>query len=217
MDYNAKQDLYAHIDQLRSDLGIAINAPIDTLKLCERLLDVCVVYHDFDTAGFCGAAFAGDRVQTIVLNSARSYIERNFDCGHELIHLVRHRDRNHGIFNCFNSDQNSFLEWEANEGAAQLIVPYQDFIPRFLNTFSAQPSVHTQEILADHYGVSLQVIHIRLDSLSYEIDQYRRGVPMDEIKLLSRTQRQKRGIRTPRYNAIQLLEKTNSPLTASGN
>lgn len=200
---NAKEDLYARIDKMRKNLGItSYDTPINALDLCtNRVSDVEIKYHTFDTAGFCGAAFAGSKMNTIVLNSTRSKTEQNFDCGHELVHLVRHRNKNCGVFNCFTKNQNSFLEWEANEGSAQFLVPYQDFIPRFVDLLSFN-ATGIQSILAAHYHVTTQVINIRLDSLAFEIDQYRNGTPISHITLLSRRQQLRLGFHPTAYNAI---------------
>lgn len=200
---NAKEDLYARIDKMRKNLGIvSYETPINALELCtSKISDVEIVYHSFDTTGFCGAAFVGNKMNTIVLNSARSEIEKNFDCGHELIHLVRHRHLNGGIFNCYNKNRSSFLEWEANEGSAQFLVPYQDFIPRFVTLLKLNATC-IQNILATHYHVTTQVINIRLDSLAYEIDQYQEGARLDCLELLSRRQRNQRGITPTCYAAL---------------
>lgn len=203
MANNAKEDLYVRVDQMRKNLGIlSYDSPINALELCTRKIsDVDIIYHVFDTHGFCGAAFAGAKTNIIVLNSARSDIEQNFDCGHELLHLVRHRHLSNGVFNCSNKNQNSFLEWEANEGSAQLLVPYQDFIPRFTDLLKAK-ATDIQGALAAHYHVTTQVINIRMESLAYEIDQYRAGVHLDCLELLSRTQRKQRGINPTCYQAL---------------
>lgn len=203
MTNNAKEDLYSRVDKMREHLGIiSYDAPVNTLELCaKKISDVKLIYHAFDTAGFCGAAFAGDKMNTIVLNSNRSEIEQNFDCGHELIHLVRHRNRNSGIFNCTTKNQNSFLEWEANEGSAQFIIPYQDFIPRFSKLFNSKAS-GIQRMLAMYYHVTTQVINVRLNSLAYEIDQYLMGTHIENIELLARRQRKMRGIQTTNYQAL---------------
>ena len=188
---------------MRKNLGIvSYDTPINALELCtKKISDVEIVYHTFNTTGFCGAALVGDKMNTIVLNSTRSKSEQNFDCGHELIHLVRHRNKNNGIFNCTTKSQNSFLEWEANEGSAQFLVPYQDFIPRFLNLLNLGAS-GIQYTLAEYYHVTPQVINIRLDSLSYEIDQYKEGTCLDCLEVLSRTQRIRRGITPTCYQAL---------------
>ena len=203
MANNAKEDLYARIDLMRKNLGISqYDTAINALELCERKIsDVKIIYHSFDTSGFCGAAFAGDKENTIVLNTARLENEQNFDCGHELIHLVRHRHLNNGIFNCSSKKQNSFLEWEANEGSAQLLVPYQDFIPRFISLLNDK-ATDIQGVLAEHYHVTPQVINVRMNSLAYEIDQYREGARLDCLELLSRKQRRQRGITTTCYQAL---------------
>ena len=212
MGYNAKKSLYEIVDRARRTAGITLGAPIHVLSLCQAIRGVSVIFHEFDTFGFCGAAFAGAKENTIILNSTRSKTEQNFDCAHELIHLLKHRNINGGIFQCFNT-QNSYLEWEANEGAAQFLVPYQDFIPRFVSCLQSRPILFQnssgffiaggiQDELADYYHVSPQVINIRLSSLSYEIDQYRCGVRLEDIELLSRTQRAKRGIQSTCYSAV---------------
>lgn len=212
MEYNAKKELYNFVDCVRSDWGTTSYAqPLNAIEL--GMYHAEIIYHTFDTDGFCGAAFTGDLIDTIVLNNTRTCYEQNFDCGHELIHLAKHRDRNGGIFRCFSESQDSYLEWEANEGAAQLLVPYQDFIPRFLSCLQSRAALQNScsgllasssipEELATYYHVSTQVINIRLSSLSYEIDQYRCGIPLENIELLSRNQRDRRGIQSTCYRAV---------------
>lgn len=212
MEYNAKKELYHFVDRLRIDWGVtSYEQPFNAIEM--SMYHAEIIYHTFDTDGFCGAAFTGNRIDTIVLNDTRSSYEQNFDCGHEIIHLTKHRDRNGGIFQCFSESQDSYLEWEANGGAAQLLVPYQDFIPRFLSCLQSRTaSQHNhsrlfisgsiQEELAAYYHVSSQVINIRLSSLGYEIDQYRCGIPLESVELLSRNQRDRRGIQSTCYNAI---------------
>ena len=206
MGYNAKQRLYNFVDNLRIRCGLRLcDCPIDALTACNKLVPTRFIHHKFESNGFCGAAFIGDKENTIVLNTNRSKTEQNFDCGHELIHLSKHRNKNQGAFQCFTKNQNTFLEWEANEGSAQLLIPYQDFIPRFLAIISDAAhrryyGVH--EILADYYHVSPRVIEIRISSLSYEIDQYRTGTPIDKIEILSKTERKNRRITTTHYNAV---------------
>lgn len=204
MTYNAKEELYQYVDSLREKFSIAVGQPIDSLDLCYQNGSTDIIYHSFEADGFCGAAYAGKKKDTIILNNARSASEQNFDCGHEIIHLTKHRNLQDGIFNCFISGhQDSFLEWEANEGAAQLLVPYQDFIPRFWCYLNAPcPPQNIQGLLADYYRVSQQVINIRIESLSYEIDQYKEGTQLDCLELLSRRQRQKRGIITTSYGVL---------------
>lgn len=197
-----KERLYNRVDSYRDVLEIPLNQPvciIDTLNLNTRF---DIEYCNFRTPGLCGVAMVGEKTDTIILNSNRTPAEQNFDCGHELIHLIVHRNLQDN-FNCFTKakpQQNSFCEWQANEGAAQLLVPYQDFIPRFTNLLNDNV-ISIQSILAEYYHVTIQVINIRMNSLAYEIDQYQEGTDLDKIELLSRKQRKQRGITSTRYEA----------------
>lgn len=205
MGYNAKADLYHFVDQFRERNGIPLNAPLNVLSFLSGVSNVDVVHHSFETHGFCGAAFFGPKKSTIVLNQARTEFEQNFDCGHEMIHLGKHREINDGVFKCFESDQNSFYEWEANEGSAQLLVPYQTFIPSFVDCYDKLQKRHDFDLygcLSDTYQVSPRVIDIRMDSLAYEIDQYRQGVTLENLNILSRTQRKRMGITPTDYRVL---------------
>ena len=133
---------------------------------------------------------------------------QNFDCTHEIIHFFFH-DTPDQNWICFEDNerkikQDMYLEWQANEGAAQFLVPYQDFIPRFVQYIDSQPSFSylVPEELANFYNVSPQVINIRMSSLSYEIDQFRRGIAVEDIKLLSRNRQRQLGIRSTPYSAF---------------
>ena len=200
-----KQNLYEKVDIFRAKCDLSIHTYIDTLHLVECSKRIDLEYCNFKTQGLCGVAMVGTSEDTIVLNSNRTKTEQNFDCAHELMHLYLHRNAE-SSFNCFTtqkSNQNSFLEWQANEGSAQLLVPFQDFIPRFLDLFAYRfaTTYDIRSILAKHYRVTPQVIHNRIDCLSYEIDQYANGCPISDIQLLSRNQRQKLNITSTAYNA----------------
>lgn len=58
---------------------------------------------------------------SILLNSSLSFPEKNFYGTHELIHIYTNTDNPGQSFNCYDTvkpDQNSYIEWIANEGAA---------------------------------------------------------------------------------------------------
>lgn len=204
--HSEKRNLYERVDRLRDSLNIPFNEPIDVISLIESTSRIDLEYLSFKTHGLCGVAMVGTKIDTIVLNSNRTPEEQNFDGAHELMHLYQHRNITQR-FNCFSTkkpQQDSFLEWQANEGAAQFLVPYQDFIPRFWDFFSTRRYVDDSDIrmtLAAYYGVTFQVIRNRIDGLSYEIDQYTQGIPIREVKILSQNQRKKLGISTTAYNA----------------
>lgn len=204
---NAKRDLYECVDHLRSSMVYGYE-PINIISLVNASNRIDLEYYSFNTMGLCGVAMVGDKKDTIVLNMKRSKIERNFDCGHELLHLYLHRTVSEN-FNCFATrtpKQNSFIEWQANEGAAQLLVPYQDFIPRFLcRFFNLGRALGLFDIigeLASYYGVTPQVIRNRIECLSYEMDQYQRGIDPQHLQLLSKNQRKKLNITPTNYLAL---------------
>ena len=201
-----KEMLYRFVDDLKEQLCIpTFIHPINTVEMCKRIDQIDVVSVPFSTPGMCGLATLGNKTDTILLNSKRSKLEQNFDCTHELIHVTRHRNCS-SCFSCFSETyphQNSYLEWQANEGAAQFLVPYQDFIPRFLRAFTyRETSGEDLDIigtLAFHYGVTTQVIRNRIECLSYEMDQYQEGKDLMSLQLLSKNQRTKKGIRPTNY------------------
>lgn len=204
---NAKRELYASVDTIRTRFGIPFSSPLDAIALIEDYTTVRLYYRRFSTPGLCAAAFAGNDHHTIILDGKRSYEEQNFDCAHEIVHLTRHVSSGNEMFQCFGISQNNYRyhEWEANEGSAQMLVPYQDFIPRFLRCLDYRQHQNEYPIiseLAKYYFVSEPVIGFRIDSLGYEIEQYRCGIPIESIELLSKNQRRLRGINPPPYKAM---------------
>ena len=108
---------------------------------------------------------------------------------HELIHYWLH-DRD--MFYCLNGAE-SHGEWQANEGAAQFLIPYQSFIPnycylhdRFYGYFAPQ-AAHDMLIkaLAGKYMVGEMTVKFRIKSLGAEISQYVGGVAVRDIKVVS--------------------------------
>lgn len=203
-----KGKLYRFVDNLKAQLHIpTFIYVVNAVELCRAIDRIDIEYANLQSRGLCGLAMLGEKVDTIVLNTRRSTEERNFDCAHELIHVTHHRNKA-SCFNCFSEvrpQQNSFLEWQANEGAAQLLVPYQDFIPRFLRDFGYRKTFGDFDIigtLAFHYGVTPQVIRNRIECLSYEMDQYQRGVDVMSLQFLSKNQRTKLDIRPTNYLSL---------------
>ena len=197
-----KEKLYKRIDSLRRYFSIDPSTTV--LEILKNYNCYNIEYAKFNNPGLCAIAMVGEKVDTIVLNSKRTSQEQNFDCGHELIHLCLHRNEAES-FNCFNRclpQQNSFIEWQANEGAAQLLVPYQDFIPKFFDLLYNRPNYDLVDYLAWHYFVPERVIQYRIANLSFELDQYGRGVPIDKLRHLSNRQLKNMQIKTTRYDAL---------------
>lgn len=202
-----KEKLYAEITGLRNYFFLPITTPINTISFFNDCTNTEIEYAQFKTQGLCGIAMVGQEKDMIVLNKSRTEKEQNFDCAHELIHLYKHR-KLQDSFNCFTKtkpNQNSFLEWQANEGAAQWLIPYQDFIPRFVSYIDKSSGTFPCTVLKDlseHYQTTPQVIRNRISSLNFEIDQYRKGIPISEIIILSKRQLDRRDMHPTDYTAL---------------
>lgn len=195
MSYNAKKQLYDFVDETKYKYGIC-GFPAKVLNFCNESDRIDVTLRKFNTKGLCAAAFVGSKKDTIILNTNRTDQELNFDCAHELIHLTKHRSQNIEIFSCFeknNITQNPFLEWEANEGAAQALVPYQIFIPMYVDLCLKYPKdkfmFDIEKMLSKYFFVTENVIHNRIKSLQYEIYQYfDLKIPINIVSLKSNRQ-----------------------------
>ena len=192
--HNAKTNLYEHVSHLRDQLHVTLASYPLRLTSLQFRHPVQIERRSFQTPGFCALAFAGEKSDTIVLNANRNSLEQNFDCGHELIHLTKHRNLKQGCFNCFDKTQptqNPFIEWEANEGAAELLVPYQLFLPALRETsniYCRNPQ-KIKSALADRFRVTPTVIEYRIRSLVYEFYQYDiLGTAISQIALLSQNE-----------------------------
>ncbi len=196
--HNAKTNLYEHVSHLRDQLHVTLASyPLSLTGLPFRH-PLQIERHPFQTPGFCALAFAGDKFDTIILNANRNPLEQNFDCGHELIHLTKHRSIKQGCFRCFDKaqpTQNPFIEWEANEGAAELLVPYKLFLPAVCETsriYCREPQ-KIKPALAKQFHVTTAVIEYRIHSLAYELYQYDiLGTDISQIALLSHNETKQR-------------------------
>ena len=69
--------------------------------------------------------------------------------------------------------QDSFLEWQANEGAAEILMPWRQVVELVLecppDPDSRESLIRLRLRLADRFGVSDQMAAVRLESLRYEI------------------------------------------------
>lgn len=118
-----KKLLYEEIENLRDHIGLCPNEYPLNIKSLATARGLLVDTHPFKTIGLRGVlAIAGDSGH-IILDENRSERDQNFFCGLELIHFVLHKNIGHRSFQCYEKVkeyQNSFIEWQANEGAAEL-------------------------------------------------------------------------------------------------
>lgn len=178
-----KRQLYITIARIRRYFGISADSyPIDLMELVKSIGCVKIGYVPFRTRGLRGM-LSVSRVpkepHIILLNAGRARLENEFTCGHELMHLLLHARKPESGFQCFDSldvHRDPYAEWQANEGAAELKLPYIQVIGGFIDMclFSApdgRRSRSIQEDLARRFEVSEVVMGNRLLSLSHEIMQ----------------------------------------------
>lgn len=200
MKYWNKQTLYKNVDKLIEQLDLTYeDYPLDSIKLAQKFcVDLQLEKISFDK--LCGILYRGKSTY-IALNSNRTPEQQNFDCMHELIHYFFHNDES--SFQCINPEkgiiqQNDRLEWQANEGAAQALVPYQLFIPMYVNMsikHKCDPLDKFTLDLAKKFGVSDRIITMRIKNLEYEIYQYYfKHKKICDIQLLSHAKLQQQGL-----------------------
>lgn len=215
----SKNDLYSFVSSAKEKYGINTGSyPLNVIELCGERNDVDIEYTILKTKGLCGVALLGKKVNTIILNTNRNAKERNYDCAHEIIHLVKHRNLGLREFRCFEGKETNIdnIEWQANEGAAEILVPYKLLLPLIhenrisLNEWSSIYSLINH--LSAHFGVKESVITYRLESLKYEIDQFLNGTKLDNLKIISATKQNELGIKIKSINdiAVDMLAKDNA-------
>ena len=210
--YYSKDNLYKRIEEERKFLCAETNMyPLDLVALCKEKYKIEVAFVPFVTEGLQGMFIPQKDNATpniIMLNKNRNEYEQNFSCAHEFIHFALHQNEHLTAFNfeTVRKSQDSYLEWQANEGAAELLVPYKMFIPMLVNELEGLPFSTSLDCvkrkLAKFFHVTSSVIENRINSLKYEIYQYQNGVPLNEIEILSNRQLERRDIKILSLNEL---------------
>ena len=185
MQYD-KRALYTRLEDKLSSSDLRFEFPIDVRELIRRE-DIEVQYYPFDSEAIGAVLVKGEQKSGILVNSNKPAAEQHFDLAHELIHFWFHPTRTSFSFqNPQSRDRDK--EWQANEGAAQLLLPYTDFIPRFIQTAryveeNHEPPEEIYSSLARFYRVLPVVVDYRARNLESEILQYLSGVPIENVIL----------------------------------
>ncbi|GAB2027758.1 XRE family transcriptional regulator [Lactovum odontotermitis] len=106
-----------------------------------------------------------DDTPYIVLGRGKSAVRRNFDLAHELGHLLLHKNIDFDELNKYDYQQK---EYEANQFAADFLLPEEDFKKDFTslvrNKFSNPESYL---LLKEKYNVSIQALEMRAYKMGY--------------------------------------------------
>lgn len=214
---HTKSWLYKEVDKCRQNLIRNGITEITIQNICDEFPHIKVEYMHLESSGLRGLVFLADKISpinAIIINSNLSENEQHFHSIHEYMHICLHSDRKAKSIACFElstkKNQDSMIEWEANEGSAELLIPYREFIPQFVARLSELEG-NTDfwelmygandifDVFAKQYKVSRNVIKNRISSLSYEIDQYRNGTSVDQINVLSYNQLKNKGTSVTDY------------------
>lgn len=182
MKFLTKAALYGEIDRIRSENGVS--GPADPYALAAKA-GIRVSLYEFDSRRFSGALIRGRNKAEIVVNSSRGPKARRFTVAHELVHYFLHDG---SMFGCLEQNGVAALEWQANEGAAELLLPYRDFLFSYQNIRSLYLGDEDRAVraLAKEFSVTAATVRLRLLALSPEIAQLESGTPIELVRVLSR-------------------------------
>lgn len=211
-----KAELYARIDDIRKRYKYAFTRdPMCVQRFCQEVLDIHVETRVFATRGLRGAAFIES--MAIALDETMAPERRKFYCAHEMLHFFLHGDAK-PLFECYdNIERDDYMEWQANEGAAEIIMPYRAFLYEVLNAApymkSGREFFILKKQLVDFFGVTPVMVKVRFDNLKYEVKQALSGVPIEEVELLSDRQQRTRGLEIVSLNEFYPDRFIDRPLT----
>ena len=180
--------LYRRIDAMREKYGVrGIFDPYDFAGA----QGISIARHDFHDPRLRGILVRTGDACGVILRAGLTPARERFYLTHELVH----RELHYGEIGS-TAFADSGREYQADEGAAELLMPYRDLIPRalFLRRRFLTDRTAALRILAAHYRLDLEIVRRRLRSLQYEIALCRSGVPVSEIVPLSRREQQARGL-----------------------
>lgn len=136
--------------------------PLDLESLASKL-GVRVVTRPMEDQ-FSGHLSLKNGAWEIVVNSLHHWRRQRFTLAHELGHFFLHRwqcqDFTDTVF--FRNDEISPMEAEANQFAAELLMPEEEF-KRYLDEVSSKV-----EDLAEYFGVSALAVRVRAKRLGYQ-------------------------------------------------
>ncbi len=185
-----KAELYRLVDERRA--ALSIGGPADPYELARRL-GIAVSCYEFESRRLSGFLMRGEHHSEIVLNAAGGPESRRFTAAHELIHYLLHGGKQ---YLCADTGVSrgavGALEWQANQGAAELLMPYRVFLPYVKNIRSILLSDERRALrmIAKEFSVSLSAAGLRLRELAPEFEQYCSGVPLEELRIVAASKAQ---------------------------
>jgi len=207
-NYLTKSALYNKAKKVKFFMGFKPDDyKIDLVNYCLTSPSILIEKVPFKTTSLKGMAIIEENEKDIILLSSKlTQHEINFYCGHELFHLFEHNTANVKTFNCFDDvkkQQNPYLEWQANEASAEIIMPYKVFIPKLADLLSSinMPYYKLKSYLAKEFNVTKSMVWCRIENLKYEFYQYyKMNTNINNLTILSKTELNKKNIKIPSIN-----------------
>lgn len=170
--------LCRRMDAMRRKYGI--RGPFDPYAFA-RAQGITVTLHRFSDSRLRGILVHTGGRCGVILGAHLTSAGRRVTLAHELVHYELHRGESTATF------RDSPDEYQADEGAAELLMPYRDFIPRAsaLRRRYLKDPTGALRMLAARYKLDLETVRRRLVSLEREILLYRHGTPLSDIVPLS--------------------------------
>lgn len=185
--------LYQRIDSMRRKYGI--RGVFDPYAFAEAR-GFLLAQHRFTNERLHGILVRTGKQYGIILDTRLTPAQQRFTLTHEIVHFELHYGETGAA--TFHDEG---TEYQADEGAAELLMPYRDFIPRaaFMRRKFLKDQTAAITTLAAFYKLDCESVRRRLVSLSYELDLYRKGVPVCDLKLTSFRRRQALGVGQSRF------------------
>lgn len=172
LDHNATFDVLLNaVNSIREELNIKMaDYPIDIWEIVERYPYLKIVEESFITDGLCGFLIRNKKPDPsiIVINSHISNQDKNFAICHEIIHYfchpIEHEDK---LFAAYNKKYSvSSQERQANEGAAELLIPNELLLQEMATALNFYHNEATAiQNTAKTYNVDTEVIKRRLNTI----------------------------------------------------
>jgi hypothetical protein len=167
--YVEKEELYKIVDDKLKSLGITEDSyPLDGLKIANAYKDrLEVIFQPFPSLNLGGLLYKDpeDKLSIIGINSLKSKKAQNFDIIHELCHYWFHPSGEHLCYDSNFIYQNKSVEWQANEGTAQAIMPEILFKKRYIY-WEGNINKLSNHFFATTTAVKYRIENLKLPSIS---------------------------------------------------
>ncbi len=189
--------------------------PLNIFEICRNIENIEIQGVPFKTKELRGmVSIAADETEksVILVNSNKSIEEQNYHGAHEFMHIFTAPDEKGTILQCYENikpNQDIYIEWLANEGAAEFFIPYKTLLPMIKIDYDiltkGSGTYEFCEAKSKTFGVTPVVLQNRINALAYEIEQYViNDVDIDEIKILSLRKQHEQGIYAKSLNTLEI-------------